>query len=65
MHPPQVARYFGRISGPLLDRVDLHVEVPRILPAQLTSAPTGESSEVIRVRVLQSREKQQARFGGM
>ena len=62
--PPQVARYLSRISGPLLDRIDLHVEVPRVLPAELTSAPTGESSPEIRARVLQARAIQQARFGG-
>lgn len=63
--PPQVARYLSRVSGPLLDRIDLHVEIPRVLPADLIAAPTGESSAAIRVRVQRARARQQARFGGM
>ena len=62
--PSQVARYLSRLSGPLLDRIDLHVEVPRVLPADLTSAPAGESSAAIRDRVQRARATQQARFGG-
>jgi magnesium chelatase family protein len=47
-----IARYRGRLSGPLLDRIDLHVEVPRLPPAQLRpDAPPGESSAVVRARV--------------
>lgn len=62
--PPQVARYLSRVSGPLLDRIDLHVEVPRVLPEALTATPGGESSTEIRARVLQARTIQQVRFGG-
>jgi len=62
--PPQVARYLRRVSGPLLDRIDLHVEMPRVLPAELTSVPTGESSTEIRARVLRARAIEQARLGG-
>lgn len=62
--PPQVARYLSRVSGPLLDRIDLHVEVPWVLPAELLSAPAGESSAAIRVRVQRARAMQRARFGG-
>lgn len=62
--PGQIARYLNRISGPLLDRIDLHVEVPRVLPAELTSAPAGESSTEIRARVLRARAIEQARLGG-
>ena len=51
-----IARYRGRISGPLLDRIDLHVEVPRLPPAQLRpDAPPGESSATVRERVAAAR----------
>ncbi|HET6947554.1 MAG TPA: YifB family Mg chelatase-like AAA ATPase [bacterium] len=62
--PPQVARYLGRISGPLLDRLDLHVEAPRVSPAELTGPATGEPSSAIRARVCAARERQTARFAG-
>jgi magnesium chelatase family protein len=62
--PPQIARYLSRVSGPLLDRIDLHVEVPRLLPADVSSTPAGESSIMIRSRVQRARTIQQARFGG-
>ena len=48
--PDQVARYQGKLSGPLLDRIDLHVEVPTIGPEQLLGSPAGEPTEAIRVR---------------
>jgi magnesium chelatase family protein len=63
--PPQIRRYRTRISGPLLDRIDLHVEVPRVPVTDLIAAPAGESSGAIRARVQQARAKQQARFGGI
>ena len=63
--PPQVARYLSRVSGPLWDRIDLHVEVPRLHPSELASTPSGESSTGIRARVQRARAMQQARFGGM
>ena len=56
-------RYAGKISGPLLDRVDLHVTVPRLKPEELTGEPNGETSETIRGRVVAAREMQAARFG--
>lgn len=56
-------KYGSKISGPLMDRIDLHVQVPRLKPEELTSAPTGEPSERIRARVLSARERQAARFG--
>ncbi|MBL8065017.1 MAG: YifB family Mg chelatase-like AAA ATPase [Chthonomonadaceae bacterium] len=56
-------RYMGRISGPLLDRIDLHVTVPRLKPDELTSRPQGESSAAIRQRVVAARKTQEARFG--
>ena len=61
--PQQVAKYRGRISGPLLDRIDLIVEVQPVAIADLTSAPTGESSSAVRARVLAARERQLARPG--
>jgi magnesium chelatase family protein len=56
-------RYAGKISGPLLDRVDLHVTVPRLKPDELTGEPNGESSEAIRGRVVAARAMQASRFG--
>ncbi len=56
-----VARYRGRISGPMLDRIDMHVEVPRVPPAQWREP--GEDSATVRARVLQARAIQQARAG--
>ena len=59
-----IARYRGRVSGPLLDRIDLHVEVPRLPPAQLRpDAPPGESSAVVRERVAAARALALARGG--
>jgi magnesium chelatase family protein len=49
-----VARYLGKISGPLLDRIDLHIEVPAVPFDALTHAPNGESSAQIRARVLKA-----------
>lgn len=56
-------RYAGKISGPLLDRIDLHVSVPRLKPDELAGAPTGEPSASIRERVVAARARQTARFG--
>lgn len=60
--PGQIQRYMGRISGPLLDRIDLQVEVTPVPLAELTEAPAGESSEKIRERVIRARELQTRRF---
>lgn len=59
--PDQVARYRGRISGPLLDRIDLRVEVPALPADTLQAAPAGESSASVRERVCQARQRQLAR----
>ncbi len=59
----QVQRYRQKISGPLLDRIDLHVEVPAVTAAELQAAPTGESSEVVRARVMAARTRQLERQG--
>ena len=50
--PDQVARYRAKISGPLLDRIDLQIEVPSLNEAELTGAPSGESSVAVRERVI-------------
>jgi magnesium chelatase family protein len=61
--PDAVARYQGRLSGPLLDRIDLQVEVPAASPADLMAAPDGEPSAVVALRVAAARARQQARQG--
>jgi len=61
--PDQVARYQGKLSGPLLDRIDLQVEVPALPAQELLGAPAGESSAVVRERVLRARECATARQG--
>ena len=60
--PREIQNYLGRISGPLLDRIDLHVEVPAVKFREMTSDRTGETSAVIRARVIKARQKQQERF---
>lgn len=60
--PVQIARYQKKVSGPLLDRIDLHVEVPRVKFEKLAEENPAESSEKIRARVEQARERQRQRF---
>jgi magnesium chelatase family protein len=64
--PSQVQRYVGRISGPLLDRIDIHIDVPAVKFRELTGdvLPDTESSAVIRGRVIKARERQLQRFRG-
>ncbi|MFC0676250.1 YifB family Mg chelatase-like AAA ATPase [Lysobacter korlensis] len=63
-NPDAVRRYRARVSGPLLDRIDLHVEMPRLPSADLRpDAPGGESSATVRERVLHARALQHARAG--
>jgi magnesium chelatase family protein len=62
--PIQIHKYLGRISGPLLDRMDLHVEVPRIKYEELKDQTVTENSATIRDRVTQAREIQSYRFAG-
>ncbi|UCC89999.1 MAG: YifB family Mg chelatase-like AAA ATPase, partial [Anaerolineales bacterium] len=57
-----VSRYQKRISGPLLDRIDIHVEVPRVDYEKLSSDRLGEPSKAVRARVEAARERQRARF---
>lgn len=59
-----VLRYQKRISGPLLDRIDIHVHVPRVEYEKLAGDRLGEKSETIRARVEQARERQRQRFAG-
>ncbi|MCM5704443.1 YifB family Mg chelatase-like AAA ATPase [Larsenimonas salina] len=59
--PQQVQRYQARLSGPLLDRIDLQVEVPALPASELTSATAGESSATVRARVQAARARQWAR----
>ena len=60
----QVQRYRQRVSGPLLDRIDLHLEVPAVSYSEMSRAEPGESSASIRRRVLRARALQSARLGG-
>jgi magnesium chelatase family protein len=62
--PLQIQRYVGRISGPLLDRIDIHVDVPAVRFKELSDrgTPEGENSASIRERVLQARQLQRERF---
>ncbi len=60
--PGQVNKYMGRISGPLMDRIDIQVEILPVEIDELTARPTGESSAEIRRRVIAAREIQQRRF---
>ncbi len=60
--PDQIARYLAKLSGPLLDRIDMHLHVPRLVMSELRQdAARGESSAVVRDRVLAARQRQLAR----
>ena len=62
----QMQRYVGRISGPLLDRIDIHIDVPAVKFRELRgdAPPETDSSTVIRQRVINARERQHRRFTG-
>ncbi len=60
--PSQIQKYRGKVSGPLLDRIDLHVEVPTVQYADMTRRDMPEASSVVRARVLAARERQYQRF---
>ena len=62
--PREIQNYLGRISGPLLDRIDLHVEVPPVKFREMSAQADGESSATIRERVIASRSIQSKRFEG-
>ncbi|MCM1568769.1 MAG: YifB family Mg chelatase-like AAA ATPase [Roseburia sp.] len=59
---PQIKHYMGKISGPILDRIDLCVELQRVGIEKIQQRKGGESSEVIRLRVLEARQRQKVRF---
>jgi magnesium chelatase family protein len=60
--PREIQNYLGRISGPLLDRIDLHIEVPAVKFREMSSTQPGETSAQIRERVIAARQLQTARF---
>ena len=62
--PAERQRYLGRLSRPLLDRIDLHVELPALVPAEIRVDAGGERSAAIRQRVLVARERQALRLAG-
>jgi len=62
--PSTVTKYQKRISGPMLDRIDIHIEVPRVNYEKLSSDRLGEPSEAIRARVQAARQRQLERFAG-
>jgi len=62
-NPPQIERYMAKISGPLLDRIDLHIEVPAVPFQELSGQADGTSSATMRDQVHRAREAQRRRFG--
>jgi magnesium chelatase family protein len=62
--PPQIQRYVSKISGPLLDRIDIHIEVPAVKYKELRGEHTSEDSAAVRERVVRARERQLERFTG-
>ncbi len=61
-NPLQIERYVSRISGPLLDRIDIHIEVPPVPFRELSDKTTGTTSSMMREQVLAARDRQRARF---
>jgi len=61
--PPMIQRYVAKISGPLLDRIDIHIEVPAVQYKELRGGAAAEGSAEIRKRVLKARDRQRERFG--
>ena len=62
--PPRIQKYLSKISGPLLDRIDIHIEVPPVRYKELSDESVGEKSEKIKERVERARKIQLARFRG-
>jgi magnesium chelatase family protein len=62
--PPLIQRYVSKISGPLLDRIDIHIDMPAVRFQELRQEAGGESSDVIRARVIATRERQLQRYEG-
>jgi magnesium chelatase family protein len=63
--PPQIERYMAKISGPLLDRIDIHIEVPAVPFKELSTEESGTSSESMRDQVVAARRIQEQRFAGL
>lgn len=61
-HPRDISRYRARISGPLLDRIDIHVEAPAVRIEELRRSEPGESSQAIRERIEAARDRQRFRL---
>jgi magnesium chelatase family protein len=61
--PTQIERYMARVSGPLLDRIDLHLEVPAVPFQELSAQADGTSSASMRKQVAQARQAQRHRYG--
>src|SRR5665213_55165 len=60
--PPMIQRYVAKVSGPLLDRIDIHIEVPAVQYKELRGGSAAEGSSEIRQRVMAARERQRQRF---
>jgi len=60
--PREIQNYLGRISGPLLDRIDLHIEVPAVKCREIFGESASESSAQIRARLIAARQRQHNRF---
>ena len=60
--PPMIQRYVSKISGPLLDRIDIQIEVPSVKYKELRTTVASEESAVVRMRVMDARKAQRARF---
>src|SRR5690606_911146 len=63
--PPQIEKYMAKISGPLLDRIDIHIEVPAVPFRELATDEGGTSSESMRQQVIDARTIQAHRFTGL
>jgi magnesium chelatase family protein len=62
--PPQIERYMGKVSGPLLDRIDIHIEVPAVPFRDLSGGAQGATSSEMRAQVVTARQRQATRFNG-
>jgi magnesium chelatase family protein len=60
--PPMIQRYVSKISGPLLDRIDIHIEVPAVKYKELRAPSSAEDSAAVRQRVIHSRDRQMSRY---